>query len=349
MMNVLGYIKHIKAFAGRLIARIRASKIYKILAWVLLKIPFCWIYFPAKFMIKIIVWIFGLKPIQFNNFGSGLVLFFGNRGSGKSSVACAITSDFLKQKERYMQGKKVKDGNFRNMSEDAAVYSNFPIDGACPLDWEHYGDVDFQNGSVCIVDEAATVLNNRNFTTNFKGDSGMRKFEKMALSRHYRNTTLYFIQNPNDCDSKLLGLSPNLIRLKKCWWGFGRWVRQVRYDRRLVIVNATDEATGKKSTKGTIDFTIVKSPCFGPGNRGLIHISKYWHMYDSWSKPNLPKPEDITFDDLSKIQAERAKKALEDAAIQLLDEDVRRYEFREKTLMKWEKIFGEREDSKCEN
>lgn len=112
-------------------------------------------------------------------------------GTGKSCLASKIVRDGLKV------GKK--------------TYSNVAIRGAIKIDIKKdLGTYDLRNCNI-IIDEAGSVLNNRNWHSNL--DDNFVDFIKKH--RHYNVNIYCFSQAPNDFDNKLRDLVTKVYLLNK--------------------------------------------------------------------------------------------------------------------------------------
>lgn len=115
--------------------------------------------------------------------------YFGVPGSGKTTVAAALTKKFL---------KKGRD-----------VYSNVPLKGAYQIDKSDIGTYKIEDG-LLILDEAGIDFDNRNFKSNFSNGQ-VAWFKK---HRHYHVDVVCFSQYWNDIDIKLRNLSTRLYLIK---------------------------------------------------------------------------------------------------------------------------------------
>jgi len=119
-----------------------------------------------------------------------LVIYFGVPGSGKTTIAAALSAK-----------------SFRNC---IPVYSNVDIKNTFKLDPKtDIGEYAMQNCKV-IIDEAGIDYNNRNFKTNLSQNA----LEWFKTHRHYKCSVDVFSQSFEDMDITLRRLAQKLFVVK---------------------------------------------------------------------------------------------------------------------------------------
>lgn len=117
-------------------------------------------------------------------------------GTGKSCLASRIV------RQGIIEGKK--------------TYSNVPIRGAIKIDIKNdLGKYDLRDCNL-IIDEAGSVLNNRNWHTNLTDES----VDFIKRHRHYNVNIYCFSQAPNDFDNKFRDLVTKVFLLEKSFIPF---------------------------------------------------------------------------------------------------------------------------------
>lgn len=185
--------------------------------------------------------------------------FFGMPGVGKSTFFAYVVYLCIES------GKK--------------VYSNVPIRGAISFKKEDFGRYDF-SGSVILIDEGSLFYDGRNFCTNFNQNS----LEYLKLLRHRRNNLLISSQSL-DIDIKFIRMSTNIYQIKKGMFGFTKIERVLR---KVDI----DENTHKFE-----DFYYKLPKIVAFFSNWRIWRPKYYHMFDSYEAPELPKMEEKRYGD----------------------------------------------------
>lgn len=118
-----------------------------------------------------------------------LDIYFGKKGSGKTTLMTKLALDHLKK------------GWF--------VYANFYIPGCYQFDIDDIGSYQFKYNSLILIDEAGIIFNNREYK-NFK--KTWREF--FALQRKYGNKIVMCSQSYN-IDKALRDLADNLYVVSK--------------------------------------------------------------------------------------------------------------------------------------
>ena len=109
-----------------------------------------------------------------------LQIFFGVPGAGKTTIASAYASKYLRYSKKHPSVK---------------VFSNVPIKGCYQFSCLEDLGVRLIENALVIIDEASLEFNSRSYST----------FPKSAISffklhRHYHCEVIVFSQSWNDCD-----------------------------------------------------------------------------------------------------------------------------------------------------
>lgn len=180
-----------------------------------------------------------------------LNIYFGLPGAGKSTYASYLA--------------------YHDMKHGKAVYSNFPITGAFELNPStDLGNVDVTNGRV-IIDEAGIEFNSRAYKSL---SQNIIKFLK--LHRHYETIVDVFSQSPDDMDITIRRLAYNCYWIKKSIY-LPNFIYLVPLERTLDVIDGDIKTT-----------YIIHDRLF---DRKYVYCPKYWRMFNTLSRPNLPKKD----------------------------------------------------------
>lgn len=199
-----------------------------------------------------------------------LIMVFGKKGSGKTTLIAKLTHKYLKC------GVK--------------VYSTVPIPGAYLFDVKKIGFADFDAGSVIFIDEVGMIWDNRNFK-NFLTE--VRDYFK--LQRHYKHTVYLFSQS-FDVDLKLRNLTDSMY-LTKTYFNVISIARRV--NRSITIVHPSGE--GESRIADDLDFAPLLA--FWSFPIRITWIPAWVRYFDSFDVPELgpldtvlcPYPDDFDF------------------------------------------------------
>lgn len=147
-----------------------------------------------------------------------LIMVFGKKGSGKSTLIAKLALRYLKQ------GK--------------VVYSNIELNipGIRVFDVQQIGCFVFPEESIVFIDEVGMIWDNRDYK-NFRTE--VRDYFK--LQRHYRNTVYLFSQT-FDIDVKLRNLTDHMFMVKN----YANVLSVAhRVSRKLVVVEPTGDSEGR--------------------------------------------------------------------------------------------------------
>lgn len=245
---------------------------YGIIAFcsILLFLPFLGLFrYLIFFVVLIFNWLFYPYTVP-----SGLSLFFGVPGSGKTSLASYIC----------------KMANRHNAVD--RVYSNVPIKGTLKIDRNDIGRYDISGldkGSLLVIDEAGIDFNNR---------FGNKKSSSMALNeeqiqwfklyRHYRVKTFVCFSQRVDIDVTIRGLADRVYILKKLHLPYVVLFIGVK---KILTVDIPPNSTIGQIADG---FRI------NPLDIHMIFTPPLWKLFDTYDAPKLPSKEFIRWDGESK-------------------------------------------------
>lgn len=154
-----------------------------------------------------------------------------------------------------------------NLKRGVKTFSNVPIKGAIMYDTSLIGKVDISDGDM-IIDEAGIAYNNRKFKS-----LPQEQIEWFKLSRHYGIRNIHiFSQSYEDMDVTLRRLADEIYVVKRSL------IPYVFFTRRIMVKVGIDKDTHQIMDMYFFQFLGIK-PYLG------YH---YWHMFDSWSAPDLP-------------------------------------------------------------
>lgn len=154
-----------------------------------------------------------------------------------------------------------------NLKRGIKTFSNVPIKGALLFDTSDLGLYDISDGCM-VLDEAGIAFNNRKFKT-----LSQSTIEWLKLHRHYGIRDIYvFSQSYDDMDITLRRLADEIYVVKRSL------IPCLFSTKRIKVKVGIDKDTHQIMDQYFFQFLGVKS-YFG------FH---YWHMFDSWSAPDLP-------------------------------------------------------------
>ena len=157
-----------------------------------------------------------------------------------------------------------------NLKKGITTYSNVPIKGAVLYDSSYIGKYDISDGDM-IIDEAGIHYNNRKFKT-----LPQEQIEWFKLSRHYGIHNIHiFSQSYEDMDITLRRLADEIYVVKRTLIPF------IFCTRRIYVKVGIDKETHQIQDQYFFRFLGIK----------LYAGFHYWHMFDSWSAPELPPIE----------------------------------------------------------
>lgn len=158
----------------------------------------------------------------------------------------------------------------RNLKKGITTFSNVPIKGAVLYDASIIGKYDISDGDM-IIDEAGIQYNSRKFKT-----MPQEQIEWFKLSRHYGIRNIHiFSQSYEDMDITLRRLADEIYVVKRTLIPF------LFCTRRIMVKVGIDKESHQIMDQYFFQFLGIK----------LYFGFKYWHMFDSWSAPELPCKE----------------------------------------------------------
>lgn len=189
-----------------------------------------------------------------------LIMVFGKKGSGKTTLIAKLTYKYLKK--------------------GRPVYSTVPIPGAYLFDVEKMGLVNFPPESVIFIDEVGMIWDNRNYK-NLKNH--VRDYFK--LQRHYRHT-VYLFSQAFDVDIKLRNLTDHMY-LTKTYLNCISIARRVQ--RNIIVVHPTGDAEARIAD----DLHLVSLICFWVQSVIVTWVPRWVRYFDSFDVPELPEDADF--------------------------------------------------------
>lgn len=199
-----------------------------------------------------------------------LIMVFGKKGSGKTTMIVKLTQKYIKR------GIK--------------VYSTVPVPGAYLFDVKRIGFMMFEPGAVIFIDEVGMIWDNRNFKAFL---TEVRDYFK--LQRHYKNTVYLFSQS-FDVDLKLRNLTDSMY-LTKTYFNVISVARRV--NRSITIVHPSGE--GESRIADDLDFAPLLAFWTFPVR--VTWIPAWTRYFNSFDVPQLeevdaalcPYPDDFDF------------------------------------------------------
>lgn len=256
------------------------------------KVMFLWCVF-----LSIVVYI-GFYARKYRNFYK-LIMVFGKKGSGKSTLICKLAYKQLKRniynpkKARYIYSSipidtdsmiydithiiihipKFRDFVFNRKFKvyNADFLKIYVID---PLD---IGDFTPPNESLCLFDEVGMLWDNRDFK-NFK----TKTRDWFKLQRHY-HCEVYLFSQTFDVDLKLRNLTDYMFMVNNYVNVFSV---AHRIQRKLVVVEPTGESEGRIADG--YEITPLIWQILGMRIVYITWIPKWSQYFNSFETPKLP-------------------------------------------------------------
>lgn len=199
-----------------------------------------------------------------------LIICFGKKGSGKSTLIAKLSQDYIKK------GYK--------------VYSNIDVAGTYKYDPSDIGLYTFEENSIVFCDEIGIIWNNRNYK-EFK----QCVIEWFKYQRKYKIRMYAFSQSAEDFDITLRRLIDELFIIKR----IGNI--SIRIPVLLTIdVGHNQEGHGQFITNyKKAFFTSWK----------LTYLPRYFGLFESFDAPHLDLIEStyIEYNDVSRIYADNKR------------------------------------------
>lgn len=185
---------------------------------------------------------------------------FGLPGSGKSTFLAWCAS-------RSLSGKLVSIGFPRlylTSKPYDKIYSNFPIRGCYPLDFDKLGVSEYSD-CLILIDEISLLADSRSFKT-FSDTTKMF----FTMHRHWNVDIIWCGQSYMDCDVKIRRITEQLMFIESA--PFNR----SRISPIFPVLGLTDD--------GHIDERYTEKGFF---SRKYLKRSPYFHLFDSFERPSL--------------------------------------------------------------
>lgn len=196
-----------------------------------------------------------------------ITIYFAPPGVGKSTLAARFAM---------LEHIRSKLG----ISRYDRVYCNFPCKYTYQFDIDDYGKFNTggsDKGSLILIDEIGICHNNRDWKSLSKETRDHYK-----LHRHYKEADIIgFSQSYEDMDTTVRRLCTRMYLLRKCTI-LPYHVKALRITKQVTIDDERHE--------------IVDGYSFDPWwlrwlTTKRYYLPFYWHMFDSWSCPQLPDKE----------------------------------------------------------
>lgn len=194
---------------------------------------------------------------------------FGLPGAGKTTFLARTASIALAGKPLYI-GHGLWRTSMSDVDKYNKVYSNYPIKGCYKLDPKTVGLYEYKD-ALLLIDEISLLWSNRNWA-KFSEDVA----NYMSLHRHYHTDIIYCGQSYRDCDVKIRDRTESVMHIQASRIpGYTKITPLAKY---MDVVN-------DQIAEG---YTLPPAP-------GVTRIrrKKYWHLFDSYERPQLPPlPDD---------------------------------------------------------
>lgn len=186
-----------------------------------------------------------------------LVMVFGKKGSGKTTLITKLSRKYLKK------GKE--------------VYSTIDVPGCRTFDVSLVGKCNFPEESVVFIDEVGMIWDNRQYK-NFSND--VRDWFK--LQRHNK-VTVYLFSQTFDVDIKLRNLT-DYMYLVTNHFGVLSIARKIK--RGIVIVDADGQSEARIAD--SLEFESIILSLFGLRSWIFTWVPAWVKYFDSFDLPEKP-------------------------------------------------------------
>lgn len=211
-------------------------------------------------IISVII-IYEIKTLFFWSVPSGLVIYLGIPGSGKTTIASALVQKQYKKNERYNRKHEYKK----------KIYSNVPIINSCRLEpKQDLGVYDAVNGTV-LIDEANLEFSNRDWKTLEK-----KVIRYTKLFRHYGIDNFIMFSQALDQDVTFRNLAHKVCIVRKSL--IPGWT---------IIRDLKREIKPHEEQGDIRDFYSYKNF----GGIHLLYRKPYYKFFDSFEAPPLQVKE----------------------------------------------------------
>ena len=194
---------------------------------------------------------------------------FGLTGAGKSSFLAWCASRAQRGKRLHIGfgaagGVWLQDESSKDYDR---IYSNFPLKGCFPLDWDLLGTVDY-NHCLILIDEIMMLCDSRAWKSY---PEHIKYF--FSHHRHYHIDVVWCSQAYKDCDLRIRNLCGQFLRMRKA----GAFTQIIPIHHYQDVRNGViDDWYEPAATLGTKYF--LRKPLY--------------HMFDSHSTLKLPPVPD---------------------------------------------------------
>ena len=192
---------------------------------------------------------------------------FGLPGAGKSTFLAWCAS-------RAQKGRSLSVGfgfaggvSLSSQRRYDRIFSNFPLLGCYPLDWDSLGVVDYSN-CLILIDEIMMLADSRAWKTY---PENIKYF--FSMHRHYSVDVVWCSQSYKDCDVRIRNLCEQFLHIRACG----------AFTEVIPIAHLMDVR------EGSIDDWYELG---GLASRRFIRRAPYYKMFDTCArKPLQPLPE----------------------------------------------------------
>lgn len=194
---------------------------------------------------------------------------FGLTGAGKSSFL-AWCADRAQRGKRLSVGLGLAGGvSLSDERRYDRIYSNFPLKGCYPLNWDLLGTVDY-NHCLMLIDEIMMLADSRAWKTY---PENVKYF--FSHHRHYHIDVVFCSQSYKDCDVRIRNLAAQYL-----------YIRKAGVYTEVIPVHHLMDVRG-----GVIDDWYETG---GFASRRYILRKRLYGMFDSHSTRKLPLPPDVS-------------------------------------------------------
>lgn len=203
---------------------------------------------------------------------------FGLTGAGKSTVLAWCVDRVRRGRSLSVGlglagGVSLQDLHSRDYER---IYSNFPMLGCYPLEWDRLGVYEYSN-CLILIDEIMMLCDSRAWKTY---PENIKYF--MSHHRKYYTDIIWCSQSYTDTDIRIRNLTGQFLHIRRA----GRFTE-------IVPIHHLQDVSG-----GSInDFYELG----GFASRRFINRSRYYGIFDSFSRKQLePLPDDLCLWDIEK-------------------------------------------------
>lgn len=228
--------------------------------------------YVLTFVIICLVIFFGYHIIRYRN-PYKLILVFGKKGAGKSTLMTKLSLKYAKK--------------------GRPVYCNSYVCGTHLFNVDDLGRYSFPENAVIMIDEVGMIWDNRNYK-NFRTD--VRDYFK--LQRHHKNTVYMFSQS-FDIDKKLRDLTDRMYLVTNIFncFSVARGIQK-----NITISHGDRNQSGDSHLIDDLRFQSLL--LFWAGSIKITYIPKYAKYFDSFDIEVLPPVSSsyVPFPDSHKVK-----------------------------------------------